>query len=342
MGNGASKFRFVSPGIQVAEIDNSRLPGVKRGRGPVVIGRAMRGPALRPVTVSSFSEFVELFGNPVPGGAGGDVQRDGNQLAPTYGIYAAQAWLKNNNNLTYVRLLGSAHTDATTAGEAGWVIGSSHNATLSTGGSFGLFMIDSGTLTSNLTGTLAAVFYLSEGIIELSGTDRNGITAQTGTAILIGSQGTDKEYKALIKDTNGTITDTISFNFNNTSKKYIRSVFNTNPTLLNTSITNTSQVKKYFLGETFDRNVADKVTGSAAGSQWGVILALQSGTVDQNDQTMNATLLEHRGQGGLQGFRLLKMCLLQLPAFHPFCHCNATLNRNLLQAPLKPGRKDYH
>lgn len=286
---GFQKFKFVSPGVQIQEIDNSQLPSVGSTRGPVVIGRAERGPCLRPVTVGSFSEFVEIFGDPVPGGIGGDVWRDGNKLAPTYGAYGAQAWLKNNNSLTYVRLLGAQHQDASTVGQAGWLVGSAHNATLATGGAFGLFLIDSGSSASSLTGTLAAVWYLSEGVIELSGTDRNGTTSVTGTCVLIQGQGTSKEFKSLIRNSSNVVTDTITFNFDSTSKKYIRSVFNTNPTLLNSAITNTSQLKKYFLGETFDRNVADTVTGSAAGSQWGVIVALQSGTIDQNDQRMNMT-----------------------------------------------------
>ena len=289
MTSGANKFRFVSPGIQIAEIDNSRLPGVRKGLGPVVIGRAERGPGLRPVTVGSFSEFVEIFGNPIAGGNGGDVWRDGNRLAPTYAAYAAQAHLKNSNSLTFVRLLGAQHQDCTTAGEAGWIIGSSHDATISTGGAFGLFLIDSGTVTSTLTGTLAAIFYLSAGSIELSGANRTATGSLSGTAILMATQGTDRELKATIKNSAGTITDTISFNFNVSSKKYIRNVFNTNPTLLNTSITNTSQVKTYFLGETFERSLEDYVTGTASGGQFGVILSLQSGTIDQNDQTMTAT-----------------------------------------------------
>lgn len=286
MANGASKFKFVSPGIQIAEVDNSKLPGVRRGRGPVVIGRAERGPALRPVTVGSFSEFVEIFGNPIAGGNGGDVWRDGNRLAPTYGAYAAQAHLKNDNVLTFIRLLGAEHPDASAAGAAGWMVGSSHDATLATGGAFGLFLIDSGSATSANTGSLAAIFYLSEGSVELSGSNRSG-QAVTGTAALIATQGTDKELKALIKDSTGAITDTISFNFNVNSKKYIRSVFNTNPTLLNSNITQASQRKKYFLGETFDRSVEDHVSGSAAGSVFGVILSLQSGTINQNDQEMS-------------------------------------------------------
>ena len=285
---GADKFRFVSPGIQIAEVDNSRLPGIRAGFGPVVVGRAERGPALRPVTVSSFSEFVEIFGNPIAGGFGGDVWRDGNRLAPTYGAYAAQAWLKNQDTLTFVRLLGSEHTDATNAGKAGWQVGSAHDGSRDTGGAFGLFIIDSGSATSALTGTLAAVWYLSEGSISLSGSDRDGNTNVTGTAVLIASQGTDKEFKALVKDSGGSITDTVSFNFNNSSKKYIRSVFNTNPTLLNTDITLAAQQKKYFLGETFDRSLEANVSGTSAGGQFGMILALKSGTIDQNDQRMSA------------------------------------------------------
>ena len=51
------KFKFVSPGIFIDEIDNSQLPRVPATLGPLVIGRAKRGPALRPVQVNSFSEL---------------------------------------------------------------------------------------------------------------------------------------------------------------------------------------------------------------------------------------------------------------------------------------------
>ena len=45
--------------------------------GPVIFGRAERGPSLRPVRVGSYSEFVEIFGNPKAGGEGDDVWRNG-------------------------------------------------------------------------------------------------------------------------------------------------------------------------------------------------------------------------------------------------------------------------
>ena len=115
------KFRFVSPGIFLNEIDNSLLPRQAEDVGPVVIGRTQRGPAMRPVKVNSFLEFTELFGTPIPGGEGGDVWRDGNRTSPTYAAYAARAWLKNGSPLTVVRCLGEqAQNGATSAGEAGW------------------------------------------------------------------------------------------------------------------------------------------------------------------------------------------------------------------------------
>ena len=45
----AKKFKFVSPGVFLSEIDNSQLPKEPGGIGPVIIGRTRRGPALKPV-----------------------------------------------------------------------------------------------------------------------------------------------------------------------------------------------------------------------------------------------------------------------------------------------------
>ena len=90
-------FKFVSPGVFINEIDNSQLPALPEPVGPVVIGRSLKGPAFRPVKVESYEEFVRIFGNPVPGGQGGDVWRMGNKNGPTYGAYAAKAWLRNNS-----------------------------------------------------------------------------------------------------------------------------------------------------------------------------------------------------------------------------------------------------
>ena len=50
----AKRFRFVSPSVQIREIDKSQLPKLPSAIGPVVIGRTQRGPGMVPVTVGSF------------------------------------------------------------------------------------------------------------------------------------------------------------------------------------------------------------------------------------------------------------------------------------------------
>ena len=151
----ARRFKFVSPGVFINEIDNSQLPRERAAVGPVVVGRLNQGPGLRPVTVSSFSEFVEIFGNPVAGGIGDDIWRNGNTLAPTYAAYAAQAYLRNAGPLTVVRALGVKDPSATTGGESGWKLDNSHANTPTpgikrvdtdtvAGGAYGLFVFTSG------------------------------------------------------------------------------------------------------------------------------------------------------------------------------------------------------
>jgi len=121
------KFKFVSPGVFLNEIDNSQLPKQSDDVGPVIIGRSERGPALKPVRVESFSEFIEIFGAPLAGGLGDDTWREGNgYLAPTYAGYAVQAYLRNSSPVNFVRLLGVEDDDALASsaegpgGAAGW------------------------------------------------------------------------------------------------------------------------------------------------------------------------------------------------------------------------------
>jgi hypothetical protein len=118
----ANSFRFVSPGVRTNEIDQTELPQVPGATGPLCIGRARKGPFMKPVTVSSKEELFEIFGTPVSGVSGnGDVWRQGDVLAPTYGIYAAIAHLTNGDKCTFVRLGGDEHNSRTDgSGEAGW------------------------------------------------------------------------------------------------------------------------------------------------------------------------------------------------------------------------------
>ena len=80
----ADKFRFKSPGVYLREIDNSQLPTIQAGIGPVVIGRFRGGPAMKPVTVGSVEKFNDIFGGLMPGYQGqDDPWREGTGLQAT-------------------------------------------------------------------------------------------------------------------------------------------------------------------------------------------------------------------------------------------------------------------
>ena len=122
-------FDFLSPGIQITEIDESVLPDDTIEDGPIIIGRTAKGPGMQPVKIKSLDAFIRVFGKPVAGGSSesGDIWRDGPNLsAPTYASYAAQAWLASGNSpITVVRVLGDESPSGTddTDGVAGWQVG---------------------------------------------------------------------------------------------------------------------------------------------------------------------------------------------------------------------------
>ena len=153
----ANKFKFISPGVQVAEIDRSGIPSAAPAIGPAVIGRSAYGPAMTPVRLESTDDLYRIFGPPSPGGRGGDVWREGNFAAPTYGAFAAEAYLRNNNPITFVRLAGNQSPDLTIgSGEAGWT------ATEATG-VFVANAVSGNTGFEQVTASLGAVFYLTSG-----------------------------------------------------------------------------------------------------------------------------------------------------------------------------------
>ena len=119
----ASKFKFISPGVFLEEIDQSRLPRLPDVMGPLIIGTADQGPAFQPVKVASIAEFIRVFGQPSSGSASDDPSRYGVQsLGVDYGAWAARAYLRNNSPLTFVRVLGSEHPNRGATGSAGWNI----------------------------------------------------------------------------------------------------------------------------------------------------------------------------------------------------------------------------
>lgn len=88
-----SEQTFKSPNFYEREIDlSSPAQTGPTGVPALLIGTANKGPAYVPVTVSSFNEFIQTFGNLDP---------------DKFGPYAANEFLKNRSALTYVRVLGA-------------------------------------------------------------------------------------------------------------------------------------------------------------------------------------------------------------------------------------------
>ena len=271
------KFKFVSPGVFLKEIDQSQIPESPVPTGPVIIGRSLRGPGMTPVTVSSFSEFVQTFGPPHSQESVKDAWRNGSKAGTLYGAYAAKAWLRNNPTLTYIRMLGVQSPDAATdAARAGW------NAEEA----LGLFIFGSSS-TGAHTGQLAAIFYprTSDVSIQLSGAFLNlGGDAGQGNAAAFNSinsatSATTAEFKVVIEGevarlSDASTTGSYTFCLNPNGKKFIRNVLNTDPIKTNSTIYGASDTayKKYLVGETFE-NSLDDITGT---SYFGVMMKLAS------------------------------------------------------------------
>ena len=91
--------KIVSPGVFTKEIDQSFLPAGVQAIGAAVIGPTSKGPTGIPTVVSSYSEFVNLFGGKFSSGSGA-YENSYKYLTN----YAAQEYLKYADTLTVVRI----------------------------------------------------------------------------------------------------------------------------------------------------------------------------------------------------------------------------------------------
>jgi phage tail sheath protein FI len=178
----AKKFDFLSPGISIREIDQSILPPERDAEGPIIIGRARKGPGNKPVKIKNLDDFIAVFGTPVAGGGeGGDVWRNGNTIGPTLGVYAAQAWLASGESpITYVRLVGDSHPSAdTSTGMAGWKLNGNLTTSAATNATaYGLFLADN---TADLGQALAFATVSFSG--QPGDAETGTITNQDGSVI---------------------------------------------------------------------------------------------------------------------------------------------------------------
>jgi len=321
----ADKYRFVSPGVFITEVDQSQVPALGNvTRGPVIIGRAAKGPALVPTVVRSYNEFVQKFGDTVAGGTSADVWRNGNFTSPMYATYAAKAYLSNNSPITFVRLLGAQTDDAGTtkaAGAAGWSPGGL--ATTDAGmGAYGLFIFPSASAGTNVAGTLAAIFYSTGSGLKLSGSGRGskaaGAPGMANGALLksVGVAGAIPQFKISLTGA-GDVVETKSFNFDRNSSNYIRAVFNTDPTRTNVNTTSTTSLQKYWLGETYEKSV-NALSGTDY--YWGMVLGLKSGSTGDGADFLGLTTTDKGPQAAATGWFISQDTNAAVSTFNPAIH----------------------
>ena len=88
--------KVISPGVFTSEIDQTFLPSAVADIGAAVIGPTVRGPAMIPTVVSSYSEYQAIFG---------DSFRSGSNYYQYLTSHTAEQYLKHADKLTVVRIL---------------------------------------------------------------------------------------------------------------------------------------------------------------------------------------------------------------------------------------------
>ena len=158
-----TKFDFLSPGIELREIDQSAIAAVPENDGLLLIGRAKKGPAMKPIKITSLADFQSVFGTPMDGVKRGDPWREGNTGGGGWAAYAAEAYLASGvGPVKFIRLAGVESEDAATNAneKAGWFVPTNTDTALGTGvsvnadieGAIGIYVAED----ADLTGTVAA------------------------------------------------------------------------------------------------------------------------------------------------------------------------------------------
>ena len=302
------KFRFVSPGVFLREIDNSQLPAQNEAIGPVIIGTANQGPAMVPTKIKSLEELEIVFGKSSPGGSLDPWREGTGLLSETHAINAARAYLSagqgTNSPVTIVRLLGIAGDDAQagTDGEPGW----------ETDAAYGLFLankdhaVDGNTVCKL---SLAGVFYGSGSFIPKAyGEPADDGAAVTSANAITGSffkVPTDSRKLKLSLTTNednvpsgdplGARKKTVECTFSD-----LRKNLNTNPVSTNSNISpvvSGTLAERYWLGETFEQEHKRRhveITKDTSDEMVYAVLPLRGAAAGMSD-------FKHKTQGAFAG-----------------------------------------
>ena len=124
--------KIVSPGVFTNEIDQSFLPATAGPIGAAIVGPTVKGPILEPTVVSSYSEYVQIFG---------EIIESGSDKFQYLTSHTAQEYLRQGGPLTVVRVgeTGLTKASATIAANEGTTVTEAQVASgsLTIAGTFG-------------------------------------------------------------------------------------------------------------------------------------------------------------------------------------------------------------
>ena len=295
------KFSFLSPGVEINEIDESFIEPIPQDDGVMIIGMAEKGPGLEPVRVKSKADFQNLFGsaaNNAQGSDSDDVWRKGSKSATKYALVAAEKHFDSGvgTPVNFVRLVGEKDPSISNdAYSAGWNLGEAGNCSTTHSDNitaYGLWVMTETTTTdessgditnaNSVTGSLAAIFYVSGAAIHLTGTisqiagrDASGeLLANKHVGVPRLCSDYNKYTISIVDETGALISPAIVTHFKN--RENVNQSFNTNPEQLRASTNFGTTNKKYFVGETFELQTGKFTTASGVGSQAGILFPLQT------------------------------------------------------------------
>ena len=214
--------KIISPGVFTDEIDQTFLPSAVGEIGAAIVGPTVKGPALIPTVVTSYSEYQALFG---------DTFKSGSNYYTYLTSLTAKQYLKNSDKVTIVRILdgdfGGAKSFVPT-GSGEYFTGSVPSSTVdrdvdSTANSFALHTLADGAIMNNTTtgkGGYPGGDLGTNGIITNSGSKHNirwevsSISPNKGTFSLLVRRGDDThKRKQILESWNNLSLDPNSNNY---------------------------------------------------------------------------------------------------------------------------------
>jgi len=170
--------KIVSPGVFTRENDLSFIPQGVSEIGAAIVGPTVKGPAMIPITVNSFSEYAAKFGTTF---------QSGSKYYEYFTSLTADYYLRNSGALTVVRILSGSYTPATA---------SVYYGTPSSTASFKLTTFGDGAIM-NSAGTIGTNEALANGTENNLRYEVSNVNNETGTFTLSVRRGDDTENRKI-------------------------------------------------------------------------------------------------------------------------------------------------